>query len=72
MEKVYKCIKEFSVDLYDEYENLLENECKIITIGSEWERCEFASLSDVRLDSLEDGSWLEIREDTLQEYFVEV
>lgn len=70
MEKTYRCIKGFSVSKYDEHECLIENEEMFVPVDSIWELCDFSSLSDIRLDG--ESGWLEIDEETLKAYFVEI
>lgn len=69
-EKEYKCIKELALEKYDEHECPIENEYKVIPVGSTWELCDFASLSDIRLQG--DLGWLEIDERTLNTHFEEI
>ena len=69
-EKLYKCIKEFAVDMYDDEEFLIENEQKVIPIGTTWERQDYSSLSDVRLQS--ELGWLEVDDKTLETHFIEI
>lgn len=64
---MYRCIKEFSVDNYDN-----ESEIMYIDIGSLWERddsCNYIG-GDVHLES--DGAWIEINYGDLDRYFEEV
>lgn len=70
-EKVFKCIKELSVPKCDEYENILDNECFTVPIGSEWLLQEHAFMSDIRLENDEMG-WLEISFEELKGHFTEI
>ncbi|MEG0258451.1 MAG: hypothetical protein RR595_05685 [Lysinibacillus sp.] len=70
MEKTYKCIKEFVLEKYDEHECPIENEHMVTPVDSIWELCDFASLSDIRLQG--DLGWLEIDEETLKTHFEEI
>lgn len=70
MEKEYECIKGFSLNKYDEHECIIENEEMVVPIGSIWELCDFSSMSDIRLEG--NLGWLEIDEETLKAYFVEI
>lgn len=71
MEKLYKCVKEFSVGLYDEHERLIEGEFVNIPLNSLWEHEEDSySTSELRLEG--DANWIDICRETLAECFVEV
>jgi hypothetical protein len=70
-EKVYKCIKKFSVEKCDEYENFLDDEYFVVPVDSEWLLQEHAFMSDVRLENDELG-WLEIAFEDLKSHFVEI
>ena len=68
---VFKCIKELIVDELDENESPTGNDV-IVEKDTLWELEEEAYISDVRLEKLETYEWLEICEETLNEYFEEV
>lgn len=70
MEELYKCIKKISVNSYDDDEFLIENEQKLIPVGSTWERQDYSSFSDVRLVS--ELGWLEVDDKTLETHFIEI
>lgn len=70
----YRCIKGFTVDSYDADGFLIENSSQVI------EECEIYTLDEtgftiiggeVHLDH-ENGSWLELKKDSLDEYFEEI
>lgn len=71
---MYKCIKSFSVDEYDDDGFLIEGEYKIIEEGTLWELDEekFRVIGgSVRLTK-NLWTWLEISKETLEEYFIKV
>lgn len=70
-ENVYKCVKDFEVPKYDEDGFPIECEYIDIPINSEWYLQEYTSLSDIRLENDEIG-WLEITNETFNEYFVKM
>ena len=67
----WKCIKSFSVTVYDENENIIEDEWeeKQVQLGSEWVRDEdnVPSFSEFRLEN--DSDWLEVSEETFENCF---
>ncbi len=70
----YKCKKSFCVDRYDEDGFLIENSSIVIDEGKVYELDESGYMmiggSDhIHLDSVDDGSWLEITKGTLKECF---
>lgn len=72
--KRYKCIKSFCVDNYDGDGFLIENSSTVIEGGKVYELdesgCMMIGGSDhVHLDAVDDGSWLEITKERLEEYF---
>lgn len=70
----YKCIKDFSVDSYDADGFLIENNPCVINKGEIYTLDETGYTiigGEVHLDH-ENGSWLEITKDSLNEYFKEV
>ena len=70
--KRYKCIKSFCVDNYDEDGFLIENSSTIIEDGKIYEMDESGHTmigGEVHLDALDDGSWLEISKEHLEECF---
>lgn len=69
-EKTYKCIKEFSLDKYDDDGFIIEDEIFVVPLDSIWERSEFSYMSDVRLEG--NLGWLELDKDTLEKCFIEV
>lgn len=71
---MYKCIKSFSVDEYDDNGFFIEGEYKIIEEGTLWELDEekFRVIGgSVRLTK-NLWTWLEISKETLEEYFIKV
>ena len=73
MEK-WKCIKSFSVTVYDENEHIIEDEWeeKQVKLGSEWiwDEDNVPSFSEFRLEN--DSDWLEIDEETFENCFEKV
>nr|DAG05087.1 MAG TPA: hypothetical protein [Siphoviridae sp. ctuy39] len=70
--KRYRCIKPFYVDKYDEHGFLIENSGTVIEKGKIYELDESGCTiigGEVHLDAVDDGSWLEITNDDLEEYF---
>lgn len=72
---MYKCIKEFSLELYDEYGFPIENEYITIEKSSIWyipENEDYRTIDgEVRLEDGEMG-WIEITKETLKNNFKEV
>lgn len=68
---VFKCIKELIVDRLDENESTTGDDF-IVEKETLWELEEQAYISDVRLVKLKTYGWLEVCEETLNEYFEEV
>lgn len=70
-EKLYKCVKVFSIPKYDENEFVIENEFIEVPLDSTWE-CEEESYStsDFRLEN--ELNYLDISEETLASHFKEV
>lgn len=72
--KKYRCIEAFVVDNYDADGFLIENSSQVIEEGEIYTLDETGSTiigGEVHLDH-ENGSWLELTKDTLNEYFEEV
>lgn len=69
-EKEYECKKELILDKRDENEVLVENESFVVPVGSAWYKCDYSSLSDIRLQG--DLGWVEIDKKTLDEHFSEI
>lgn len=72
--KRYKCIKSFCVDRYDDDGFLIENDTVVIEEGKVYELNESGYMTiggkdHVHLDNVDDGSWLEITKERLEEYF---
>ena len=70
--KRYKCKKSFCVDKYDVDGFLIENSGIVIDEGKLYEIDESGSRmigGEVHLDSVDDGLWLEITNEHLEEYF---
>ena len=65
----WKCIKSFSVTVYDENENIVEDEEKQVELGSEWIRDDddVPLLGEIRLEK--DSDWLETSEETFENCF---
>lgn len=72
--KKYRCKKSFVADECDADGFLIENSQMVIEEGSIYELDENSNIlgSEVHLDNIEDGSWLEITKKDLEEYFEEV
>lgn len=70
MERKFRCIKEFSIELRDEDEFPVEGESFTVTVDSNWFMCKHSSISDIRLEN--ENSWIEIDEHLLEKYFVEI
>lgn len=73
--KQYKCKKSFCVDKYDDDGFLIENSSVVIDKGKIYEIDDGNHTiigGEIHLDSDEDGSWLEITKEHLEEYFEEV
>ena len=73
----YKCIKDFSVDKYDDNGFLIENEYVNIEIGSVWEAGDaynmmIGGLDHIHLENINDYSWLEIPKEMIDEYFKQI
>ena len=73
----YKCIKDFSVDKYDDDGFLIENEYENIEIGSVWETGDadnmmIGGLDHIHLENINDDSWLEIPKEMIDEYFKQI
>lgn len=73
----YKCIKDFSVDKYDDDGFLIENEYVNIEIGSVWEAGDaynmmIGGLDHIHLENINDYSWLEIPKEMIDEYFKQI
>lgn len=70
--KRYKCIKSFCVDKYDDDGFMIENSVVVIDEGKIYELDDSDHTiigGEVHLDSIDDGSWLEITKEILEEYF---
>lgn len=73
--KQYRCIKGFSVDMYDEDDLLIENSQMIIEVGEIYKLDESGNkvlAGEVHLDNTEDATWIEVPREYLKEYFMEV
>jgi len=68
MDKLYKCIKEFVLDKYEDDEQL-ENEQYVVPVDSTWELSEYTHMSDIRLES--ELGWIEIDSDSFKSLFIE-
>lgn len=72
--KKYRCIKAFVVDNYDADGFLIENSAHVIEEGEVYTLDETGSTiigGEIHLDH-ENGSWLEITKDRLNEFFEEI
>lgn len=70
--KRYKCKKSFCVGSYNDDGFLIENNDVVIDEGKVYELDESGHTiigGDVHLDAIDDGSWLEITKEHLDEYF---
>lgn len=73
--KRYKCKKPFCVEKYDDDGFVIENDDVVIDKGKIYELDESGNTiigGEVHLDSVDDGSWLEITKERLEEYFEEL
>lgn len=73
----YKCIKGFSVEKFDDNGFSIENEYEDIEVGSIWEIGDAANmmiggLDHIHLENINDGSWLEIPKEMMDEYFKQI
>ncbi len=74
--KRYKCKKSFCVDGYDD-DGFLENSSIVIEKDKVYELDQSGYMiiggrNHIHLDSIDDGSWLEIPKGDLKEYFEEI
>lgn len=70
--KKYKCKKSFYVDKYDNDGFLIENNGVVIEEGKIYKLDESGHTmigGEVHLDAADDGSWLEITKEHLEDYF---
>lgn len=70
--KTYRCKKSFCVDNYDADGFLIENSSTVIESGKIYKLDENSNTivgGEIHLDSIDDGSWLEITKAHLEEYF---
>lgn len=72
--KRYKCKKSFCVDEYDADGFLIENSSTVIELGKIYELDESGRMliggkEHVHLDSVDDGSWVEITKEHFEECF---
>ena len=68
--KTYRCKKSFCVDNYDADGFLIENSSTVIESGKIYELDENSNTivgGEIHLDSIDDGSWLEITKAHLEE-----
>lgn len=73
--KQYKCKKPFCVEKYDDDGFVIENDDVVIDKGKIYELDESGNTiigGEVHLGSVDDGSWLEITKERLEEYFEEL
>ena len=70
VEKEYKCIKGFELGKRDENEMEVEGESFVVPVDSTWEERDFASLSDIRIES--DFAWIEIDEKKLESHLEQI
>lgn len=72
--KEYKCIKPFSVCLYDlDTDSYDETKSFDVEVGSIWQfenESGFCTGADIHLEG--DDGWLEVNEEDLEEYFKEL
>lgn len=68
---MYKCVKKLIVDMYDDDNEIREDEHMEVDEGSEWliEECGYCE-NDIRLVN-DDADWIEIDRRTFKEHFVE-
>lgn len=70
MAERFKCTEQLSLELRDEDGMWIENEYFIVSVGEVWEKCDLATMSDVRLEK--DRSWIEVCDETLESHFVQI
>ncbi len=69
---MFKCIKELVLSIYDDDNEVIENEHMKVDKGSEWliQECDYCE-NDIRLVN-DNAEWIEISRRTFKEYFTEV
>ena len=69
---MYKCVKDFNIETYDE-DGFSTEKFSVIKSGTEWERNDYTNIigGDVHLDSVDGSQWIEISNETLKNYFIE-
>lgn len=69
--KMFKCIKELVLSVYDDDNEVIENEHMKVDKGSEWfiQKCDYCE-NDIRLVN-DNAEWIEISIRTFKEHFVE-
>ena len=71
----YRCKRKFVVDCYDADGYLIENEQKVVEEGAVYDLDESGITvicGEIHLDGEDDGSWLEVSNETFAEFFEEV
>jgi hypothetical protein len=70
--KMFKCIKELVLSVYDDDNEVIENEHIKIDKGSEWfiQKCDYCE-NDIRLVN-DNAEWVEISIRTFKEHFVNI
>lgn len=68
---LYRCNKTFTLPMYDDDGNLIENERLPVIRGTVWERSDDENLlgGEIHLENRMTGEWIEITEERLNEYF---
>lgn len=72
----YKCVKELTLDAYDDDGSVKENEFFEVRLGSVWELDEDSYRFATRQDSTRlldsDSRWIEIHDDNLANHFIRI
>ena len=69
--RLYRCNKTFTLPMYDDDANLIENERLPVIRGTVWERSDEENLlgGEIHLENRMTGEWIEITQERLNEYF---
>lgn len=72
--KIFECKKEFELSKWDADNDCFSDEIMTIEKGSVWECFGKGYICDaeVRLENIDSDEWIEISEETLQEYFSDI
>lgn len=69
--KLYRCNKTFTLPMYDDDGNMIENERFSVIRGTVWERSDEENLlgGEIHLENRITDEWIEITKERLNEYF---